>query len=249
MYSNKIGVANDLQKEIAGYPPLNDFQRNQLKEYFRISLTYTSNALEGNSLTETETKIILEDGITIGGKTLREHYEAVGHAQAYDHLLTLVNQHGFSEENITTLHKLFFEKIDSSQAGVYRFVPVLVTGSDFEFPAPQKIASLVHNLVNQQETLKLKHPIEYAAIVHNQLVTIHPFVDGNGRTARLLANLLLVQAGYPITIIPPVVRADYLTSVKAGNRDNQEPMINFLSCMVWESAKDYLRMLRTLNQK
>lgn len=249
MYPNKIKEAEALQQEIASYRPLNDFQRNQLKEYFRISLTYTSNALEGNSLTETETKVILEDGITIGGKTLREHYEVVGHAQAYNYLITLVHQDGFTELDIKKLHQLFFEKIDSSMAGIYRTVPIFVTGSDFEFPAPHKIASLVQDLVSNQQILKKLHPIEYAARVHNELVTIHPFVDGNGRTARLLMNLLLMQAGYPVTIIPPVVRADYLTSVKAGNKSNHEPLINFLSCMTWESAKDYLRMLRTLNQK
>jgi Fic family protein len=94
-----------------------------------------------------------------------------------------------------------------------------------------------------------KHPIEFAALLHIRLVTIHPFVDGNGRAARLLMNLALLQEGYPVTIIPPVLRSEYLAAVKESNAGNVKPFVNLLSSMVWESQRDYLRLLQSLERK
>ena len=94
-----------------------------------------------------------------------------------------------------------------------------------------------------------KHPIEFAALIHLRLVTIHPFVDGNGRTARLLMNLALLQSGYPVTIIPPVLRSDYLSAVRLGNSGNSVPFVTLVSNMVWESQRDYLRLLQNLERE
>jgi len=245
-----IKQVDTLQKEINKYRPLPRNALKQLREYYRIGLTYSSNALEGNSLTETETKIVLEEGITIGGKPLRDHYEAIGHSEAYDRLFRFSKKRTITEENILEFHRLFFYRIDKNNAGVYRKVPILLAGVDVKFPPPSKIKTLMQEFVREIPLLMEKrHSVEYSALLHLRLVNIHPFIDGNGRTARLLMNLALLQAGYVITIIPPVLRREYLDSLRASNRGDNKPFIDLIVTMVYESQKDYLRILQTLNEK
>lgn len=249
MFGKTIKEIDALQKEINQFRPLPRQALKQLKEYYRVGLTYSSNALEGNSLTETETKIVLEDGITIGGKPLRDHYEAAGHSEAYDHLFTLSKNRDITEENILEFHRLFYYRIDQENAGVYRKVPVILTGADVKFPPPGKIKSLMQDFAREIPALmEQNHPVEYSALLHLRLVHIHPFIDGNGRTARLLMNLALLQGGYVITIIPPVLRPEYLDSLKAGNRGDNQPFIALIRTMVYESQKDYLRILQALSE-
>jgi Fic family protein len=250
MYGKTIKEVDELQKEINRYRPLPHHALKQLKEYYRIGLTYSSNALEGNSLTETETKIVLEEGITIGGKPLKDHYEAIGHSEAYDYLLRLSKKRIITEEDILELHKLFYYRIDRKNAGGYRKVPVIIAGVDVKFPPPSKIKPLMQEFIKKIPLLSEKHhPVEFSALLHLRLVNIHPFIDGNGRTARLLMNLVLLQAGYVITVIPPVLRRQYLDSLKAGNRGDIKPFIDLIIAMVHESQKDYLRILQTLTER
>src|SRR4030043_1577927 len=207
MSERTLKEVNELKNEINKFRPLSLNALNQLKEYYRIGLTYSSNALEGNSLTETETKIVLEEGITIGGKPLKDHFEALGHSEAYDHLHKLSKNRAIKEEDILELHKLFYYRIDKENAGVYRKVPVIITGADVKFPPPSKIKPLMQEFVKDIPSLRSEeHPVEYSALIHLRLVNIHPFIDGNGRTARLLMNLVLLQAGYVINVFPPVFR-------------------------------------------
>jgi Fic family protein len=249
-FADRIADADRLREEINQHRPLKREALKQLREYFRVGLTWASNALEGNSLTETETKVVLEDGITIGGKPLKDHYEAIGHAEAFDYLQTLVKRTEIAERDILKLHKLFYYRIDQACAGHYRKQNVVVTGTDFIFPPPSQLKKLMTEFTAEIPALRSeKHPIEFAALLHLRLVTIHPFVDGNGRTARLLMNLALLQAGYPVTIIPPVLRSDYLSAVRQGNSGNSEPFVTLLSNMVWESQRDYLRLLQNLERK
>jgi len=247
---DRITDNDRLRDEITQHRPLKREALKQLRDYFRIGLTWASNALEGNSLTETETKIVIEDGITIGGKPLKDHFEAIGHAEAFDHLLTLVKRKEISEQDILKLHKLFYFRIDQASAGRYRKQNVVVTGTDFVFPPPSQLKKLMSEFAAEMTALRAtKHSIEFAALLHIRLVTIHPFVDGNGRTARLLMNLALLQEGYPITIIPPVLRGDYLAAVRQGNSGNLQPFTMLLSNMVWESQREYLRLLQNLERK
>jgi len=249
MYENKIKNIDLLQQEINEFRPLEKQELKEFKEYYRIGLTYSSNALEGNSLTETETKIVLEDGITIGGKTLRDHFEAVGHSKAYDYLYKIAQKKEITERNILELHRLFYYYINEKEAGHYRKVQVFISGAKFIPPSASKVPELMCKFVEKFCTLEKElHPVEYAALLHKEFVEIHPFVDGNGRTARLLMNLALLQHGYVITIIPPILRNDYINVIKQTQeipRDNK-PFINFISRMVYESQKDYLRLLRAL---
>lgn len=250
MYDNRINLVDELQKEINKFRPLSKNNLKQLKDYYKIGLTYSSNALEGNSLTESETKVVIEEGITIGGKPLNDHFEAMGAGEAYDLLYKLCKQELIGEKDLKDLHYLFYYRIDRKNAGKYRKKPVIITGSDVELPSPTEIPILMKKFTEEIPDLKKNcHPVEYAALLHIKFVNIHPFLDGNGRTARLLMNLALLQTGYEILIIPPIVRSDYIESLKASNKGNNQPFINFISNMLYESQQDYLRLVKVLNKK
>jgi Fic family protein len=231
-----------LQKEIHSYRPLKADFLKQIKEYYKIGLTYTSNALEGNTLTESETKIVLEEGITIGGKLLKDHLEAVGHGDAYDFLYTLVRPKSILEKDIKELHKLFFSRIDEKNSGKYRKNKAIITGSKYSLPKPDELPSLMRKLIPRIRKLrKERHPVEAAALIHKEFVFIHPFIDGNGRVARLLMNLLLLQENFNITVIPPVTRSEYIDALEKAHLDERD-FIHFIARMVRETQKDYLRM-------
>ncbi|MEW6218098.1 MAG: Fic family protein [Thermodesulfobacteriota bacterium] len=246
-FRNRIHEAEQLKQEIDARRPLPAPAMKQLRDYYRVGLTYASNALEGSGLTESETRIVLEDGITIGGKQLKEHLEAIGHAEAYDLLYRLARQPAITEKNVRDLHRLFYFRIDPRNAGRYRKIGVVITGSTMQLPRPGELKPRMQEmLVSLQARRASLHPIELAALLHIGLANIHPFLDGNGRTARLLMNLALLQAGYPITIIPPVVRHEYIDALKASNRGENQPFINLVSSMVRESLLDYRRLLSNL---
>ncbi len=233
---------DNLKKEIDQYRPLDQHMRDQIKEYFRIGLTYSSNALEGNTLTETETKIVLEDGITVGGKSLIDHLEAIGHSQAYDFLYDCTRSMVYTEDMIKKLHHLFYYRINEQRAGVYRTVQVVITGSQFALPKPIQISQLMKIFVEDcNDKYTKEHPVIAAAQIHKQLVYIHPFIDGNGRIARLLMNLALLRHGYTIAIIPPIMRTEYIRSLEIGHK-NDTQFIELIAQMVKESQKDYLRL-------
>src|SRR3989339_1235860 len=184
-YTSRLKENDELRERINSYRPLSENAVQQLREYYRIGLTYSSNAIEGNSLTETETKIVIEEGITIGGKPLKDHYEAVGHSEAYDLLYKLSQGKEITEEAILHLHKLFYHRIDEDNAGAYRKVNVIITGTDFTPPHHSKVPELMKKLVKGIPAMRKKyHPVEFAALLHNEFVEIHPFIDGNGRAAR-----------------------------------------------------------------
>jgi Fic family protein len=234
-----------LQEEIDAYKPLSPGVLKQLKDYYRVGLTYSSNAIEGNSLTETETKVVLEDGITIGGKPIKDYYEALGHSDAYDHIYKLAKGKSFTEDDVKKLHKLFYHRIDESRAGIYRKEKVFISGSKFSLPGPEKIHGLMQEFIMKMGTAKGRiHPVEYSALAHKELVFIHPFVDGNGRVARLLMNLVLLQKGYCIAIIPPILRRDYIQALEKAHMDDKD-FVKFIAGTVKETQKDYLRLLRS----
>ncbi len=247
-YINRTPDIDILKAELDKFRPFDENIVKQLKEYYRISLTYTSNALEGNTLTETETKVIIEDGLTIGGHPIKEIQETIGHSKAYDLLYNLIKTAEITEENILELHRLFYEQIDPENAGRYRDKKVIITGTEYIPPAPDALSKLMKDFCALIPEQKAKlHPVEFVAWLHMNFVNIHPFTYGNGRTARLLTNLALLQAGYSIIIIPPVVRADYINSIReAQTNGKQEMFLNFLSEMVLESMKDYLRIVKRL---
>jgi Fic family protein len=230
--------------------PLAPEEVKELDAYFRIGTTYASNALEGNTLTLTETKVLLEDGLTVGGKPLRDCYEAQGHADAYDFMLTAARKtpFAFSEETITQLHRLFYQRVEPEKAGCYRTIQVFITGTEYVPPKPEDVPSLMKRFTDTlTERWENTHPVLLAAFAHRGLVDIHPFTDGNGRTARLLMNLILVNRGYPIASIPPVLRLNYINALKEAQSDKNPSDENFnrlIAECVQETQRDYCRMFR-----
>lgn len=215
---------------------------SSLKEYFRIGLTYTSNAIEGNSLTESETKILIEDGLTVSGKPLRDIYETLGHAKAYGYIYDILSAKTISEDHIKTLHRLFYDQIDKDNAGIYRTQRVIVTGSHYPLPKPDQIPDKMKEYIDWFNTHeKTTYPVKFAALSHQKFVFIHPFIDGNGRVARLIMNLVLLRAGYQICIIPPILRHEYVESLELAHKDTK-PFIEFIAGRIVETEKDILRL-------
>lgn len=231
------------KKAIDEYRPFEGKLLSEIRSYYRIGLTWSSNAIEGNTLTESETKILLEDGLTVGGKPLRDTFEALGHAEAYDFMFTLINSKLIKESDILTMHQMFYKDINSREAGKYRMQNVIITGSRYPVCEHAKIQYEMNRLLEWtvRERSKL-HPIEFAAQLHKRFVFIHPFIDGNGRISRLLMNTALIQEGYMLVIIPPVLRRDYISLLEKAHEDDSQ-FINFIAERVFESEKEMMRLL------
>ena len=250
MYQSRLQEIDNLKAKIDSFRPLSENILKQIKAYFKISFTYTSNAIEGNTLSLSETKIIIEDGITIGGKPVKDHLEVIGQANAYDLLFDIAqNEKDITEQTILKLHHMLYNNIDEAKSGKYRDCNVLITGSEYELPKHDKLSELMQEFCAEIPVKKENlHPVEFSAWLHERLVSIHPFIDGNGRTARLIMNLALLQAGYNIITIPPVVRNDYIFGLQEAQlKDNIQPFTNFISEMVLEAQKEYLRIIKRLN--
>lgn len=243
MLEKLLWKIDELKKVINNKRVLNEAEQEDLKKYFAISLTYSSNALEGNSLTISETKVILEDGISIGGKPLKDILEAVGHKKAYDFMYSLIKEKNISEENIKQLHKLFYQGIDEKNAGVYRQQRVFISGSEYNVASHDEIEPLMEEmLVSLNERRRIIHPVVFAAELHQTFVYIHPFVDGNGRVARLLMNMALLQDGYPIVVIPPICRSEYISALEKGHK-TPNLFMQFIMERVMEAQRDYIRLI------
>jgi Fic family protein len=216
---------------------------NEIKAYYRIGLTWSSNALEGNTLTESETKILLEDGLTIGGKPLRDTFEALGHAQAYDLMFSLLHSRQITEADTMTMHRMFYKDIDADAAGRYRDRQVFITGSKYPVCKPDQIAGEMEALFAWAASDRDNyHPVEFAAQLHKRFIFIHPFIDGNGRLSRLLMNTALIQDGYILAIIPPVLRQEYISLLERAHK-NDRTFVDFIAERVLESEKEIMRLL------
>lgn len=245
----KLAQCEQQQRMLWTYRPLSPETLQSLRDYYRVGLTYTSNALEGNSLTESETKVVIEDGLTIEGKPLRDVYEAIGHAKAYDFLHEISLDAPLTEEIICTLHRLFYQQIDPEQAGVYRKVPVFISGSQYAVAPVAEISKRMQALVQWYNNHEGKmHPVELAAELHKRFVYIHPFVDGNGRVSRLLMNLSLMRNDYNIAIIPAVCRSEYITALEQGHKD-ADTFIGFVADRVIMTQLDILRLFREMESE
>jgi Fic family protein len=239
------------KQELDQHRPLPDALCRNLEDWFRIELTYTSNGIEGNTLTRQETALVVEKGLTVGGKSLREHLEAANHAAALDWMHHLVSRSpaSISEDIILQIHKLILKGIDDGNAGYYRSVPVRIAGSDVILPNARKVPSLMKEFAEWIKKADL-HPVHFAAEAHYELVTIHPFIDGNGRTARLLMNLILMMCGYPPAIIRKRDRLAYINSLEQAQLGgSKEDYLMLIAKAVNRSLDIYLKAVRNTEEE
>lgn len=234
-----------LKKTLDSYRPLPPEIVSNLHEDLVLRWTYNSNAIEGNTLTLKETKVALE-GITVGGKTMREHFEAINHREAIYFVEDLVERNEpLSEWQIKSIHQLILKNIDDIHAGVYRRTNVIIAGADHMPPDALHVESEMQKFINcYREQAPALHPIERAARVHADFVKIHPFTDGNGRTSRLLMNLELMKSGYPPVVLPVERRLEYYEALDAAHtKQDYKPFLNLSVEVVEAGFKPYWHAL------
>jgi len=213
----------------------------KLREQMIVEGTYNSNAIEGNTLTLKETRLILEEGLTIAGKSMREHFEATNHRDAILFLEKIIKKHRIKEEDILAIHGLIMKNIEKETAGIYRRGQVRILGVPFLPPNYLKVPRLMDDLLEwiSRNSEKL-HLIELAALAHYRFVVIHPFYDGNGRTARLLMNLILMRGGYPFVIVLANDRKRYYNALAKADKGDFYPFINLMAQFVEKSLDLFL---------
>jgi Fic family protein len=233
---------NQRMKIINEIRPFEGIYLQQINQFFKIETTYTSNAIEGNTHTLEETKVILEDGITIGGHPLREFYEVEGHGQAYDFMFSLIKKRDISEKDILYCHNLFSRNIpDFISPGEYRKIEVLISGSNKILckakDVPIKMKEYIAWIIKERDKY---HPVVFAAEAHRKLVNIHPFSDGNGRISRLVMNTFLYQDKlFPVSI-PVLRRAEYYNALE---KNEKEYFGNYIAELELQTIKDLMRHL------
>lgn len=213
--------------------PLPEHTVKSIREHLLLEWTYNSNAIEGNTLTLMETKVVLE-GITVGGKTLREHLEVINHRDAILFVEEIVkNNEPLTEWQIKNIHRLILKGIDDIYAGTYRDQQVMIAGAKHIPPEPFLIKEQMENLIKwYDENTQNIHPVEKAARLHIIFVGIHPFIDGNGRTSRLLLNLELMKNGYPPIVIRNENRIKYYSALDKAHTTKDDT--DFIKLVVEE---------------
>lgn len=237
---------NELKKQLDSLRPLTDGEVKQLNEEFMINFTYNSNAIEGNTLTLNETNLVLQ-GITIDKKPLKDHLEAIGHKEAFYYILNLVKEKAEITENIIKqIHSLVL--INSPQdKGVYRKVPVVISGASVNPPQPYLIEKQMEELmIERQDWKNDKHIVEQVALFHLKFESIHPFIDGNGRTGRLILNLMLMQNGFLPINIKFLDRKKYYNCFENYHKTSHATaMINLIKTLEEEQLKHYIKLLKS----
>lgn len=215
--------------------PLPNIALNKIKESLSIEWTYNSNSIEGNTMSLRETQMVLQEGITIKGKSLREHFETHNHDKAIDYLFSIVNDdYVLRSIDILSLHGLVLRSIEDDFAGRLRNGGVRISGANFAPSNANKVSDLLDELIDFINTNPLGlNDIELAAVFHHKLVWIHPFFDGNGRTVRLAMNLLLMRSGFPPAIILKNDRKKYYEALNQANGGNYQKL-TLLMCQALE---------------
>lgn len=223
---DKLKILTEKKKKLDLSKPFTEETVGNLEEWLKVELTYSSNAIEGNTLSRIETAEVIEKGVsaTISGKPLRDQLEAINHARAIDFIKDLVKQrkgHQFiREDDILAIHKIILSGIMDDWAGKYRQTSVIIRGTDVELPEARDVPRLMENFIKWLESQQEEHPVRVASLAHCKFEGIHPFIDGNGRVGRLLMNLILILNGYPMAIIKNEQRAEYLNAFRVGQSTN-----------------------------
>jgi len=235
------------KKELDDLRPLPRSVLERMRSQFAIELAYNSNGIEGNSLTLKETRLVIEEGITLKGKPIREVFEALNHQKAFLLLENFVKKkEAFSEKIILDIHRVILSGIDDRYAGRYRDVNVRILGAVKSPPRFEKVPGLMKEFIEYvNSNPDGLNNIELAAYVHYRFVEIHPFSDGNGRCARLLMNLYLLRHGYPITMVLKLDRKKYYDRLKKADIGDMSPFADFIASNVERSLDLYLDAFKT----
>jgi len=254
MNSSWDAYLSHLNKQKAALDQLRPFPLAALKrlhEQMVIEWTYNSNAIEGNTLTLKETALVLQQGITIAGKPLREHLEAVNHREAIQKLEEIVQKKSsLSEESVRSLHRIILKGIDDAEAGRWRRERVRILGAVHLPPDPIKVPRLMAEFTDWLVKEEPKaHPVWFAGMAHYRFVHIHPFIDGNGRCARLLMNLVLMRGGFPPAVILKVDRPKYYRFLQQADQNEYDNYLRFIARSVERSLALYLHTLAPSTSK
>lgn len=244
-----ISEIDKLKKKLDKLRPIPFDQLQNLEHYFKVEYTFESNRIEGNTLTLQETALVVEKGMTVNGKSMREHLEAINHAGAVDFIMEVVkNKEVLSERLIKDIHAIVLQGIDKNNAGAYRKVDVRISGSKHMPPSNYRLPELMQEyMVFYKKNHKKMHPVLLAADLHEKLVTIHPFIDGNGRTSRLIMNLVLLQHGFPIAKISgaQASRLSYYNALEKVQVDSDITAFHLLIAEVVKySLTEYLDIVK-----
>ena len=233
------------QRSISSGRPFNEKKIMQISDFFRTTTTWSSCAVEGCTFSIGETKTLLEYGITIQGKSLKETLEVSDHANAFDYMMELVkNGAVLKEDDIKKLHELLYATADPKIAGKYKVEQNFISGSNYTTIPPKQIAEEMKKLERWiEDTTGKLHPIVQAAELHKKITYIHPFADGNGRCARLCMNVVLIQNGYLPCQISPAMRLDYINALESDRSNKTDYFIRFIAEAETETEKDFMRAL------
>gem|GEM_PF-683660 len=248
-----LNQADELKNKLDKLRPLPSLTVNSIKNKLALDWIYHSNAIEGNTLDVYETKAILEDGITIGGKSMREHLEAINHKDAINLIEKMISKtEEINATNIKKIHYAVLKGIDEENAGFYRRNMVIVVGANFVPTNHIKIDREMNNLDDwyKSKIAQKLHPIERATQLHTKFVTIHPFIDGNGRTARLIMNFELMKYGYPPAIIKKEERQNYYRSLDVTHKiGNYDEFTKLVALRVIDNLNLYLGVITGVKQE
>lgn len=239
------------KKELDSIRPQDSLQLQKLKEDFLIEYVYDSTSIEGNTLTLNETRLVLQEGVTIGGKSLREHLDVTNQKEAMEWIEGFVREkRELKESDILALHRITLKGISDYWAGRYKSSQNRILGSRLKTTPPPKVESEIGNLVYAlNKNPEGYNPVELAAFAHHELVRIHPFADGNGRVARLLCNLVLMRHGFPPIIVRKVDRKKYFACLEKAHFGNMVAFADFLALRVEESLMLYINALSKTTRK
>ena len=241
---NYFEEVDKLKRKLDSKRPLQKETLESLEEAINLEWTYNSNGIEGNTLTLRETQVVLE-GITIGGKSIKEHLEVINHDKAILYLKDLVNNdRPITEWNIRNIHQIVLKNIDDENAGRYRRENVIIKGAIHIPPDYLIVPELMEKLILNYESWNNFHPIIKASLLHGELVKIHPFVDGNGRTSRLIMNLDLMNHGYNPVIIKKEDRLEYYNALdKAHTTGDYTDFVKLITRLEIEMLEKYFELL------
>lgn len=234
----------DKKAQLDQLRPMSKAALRHMQKYYDVELTYTSNAIEGNTLTLRETAEVIEHGITVGGKQLKEHLEAVDHYEAVLWMRELAAQAApIGESTVRELHRRIVARSEPDIAGIYSPHRRRIAGSPVIFPNPLKVPDLMQDFGAWLEQAPATPAAAFEA--HFRLTAIHPFSDGNGRTARLLMNLMLIRTGYVPIAVRPEDRKHYLDTLEYGSlAEDRRPFQTFLHERLDATLGEYLSALR-----